>query len=367
MAKFEGPVHSVGMGIVSWGALAQRRAQRSRDTSVMANVILAIMCGLLALAWIFVPSAGGYGVYGPIYVELFVSVGLVAVVLAALLKTGWRWIPLASTIIILTFASTLTWIDLHFSNNYMAYIVAIFTLSIVYSTTPVGYAILLGASFTGLTALTWTTLPQRSDAADFLTNLIVVGVAYAACVVLERQRRQADEMAVRLEELNEQLKETSFRDELTGLYNRRFLVEFLATKRALAMRQSIPLSVVLIDVDHFKKINDTLGHAVGDMVLQRLSQALSDGVREADVAARYGGEEFILVLPHTPAATATQAAERILRVVSDLSFPGVPWKITFSAGVSELEAGEPMETLLERADRRLYVAKRTRNRVVSSG
>jgi diguanylate cyclase (GGDEF)-like protein len=356
------------MGIVSWGALAERRAVRSRQTSLMVTVVMAVVCALLAVKREFLPTPAAFGPLDWLYPVLFVGMGSLCLLFAALLRwTRWRWVPLVATLCLMAFAVLLTWVDLHFGNDYMAYTIAIFSLGVVFSTTPVGYALILGGSAVVLTALTRMTLPDKAGDSGFLTNLIVLGLAYAGCVLLERQRRQADEMSVRLEDLNEQLKETSFRDELTGLYNRRFLVEFLTAKRALAVRQSIPLSVVLIDVDHFKKINDTLGHAVGDMVLQRLAQALGDGVREADLAARYGGEEFILVLPHTPVTTAVQACERILQTVRTLSFPGVPWKITFSAGVAALEGEEPMETLLERADRRLYEAKRTRNRVVSVG
>jgi diguanylate cyclase (GGDEF)-like protein len=183
--------------------------------------------------------------------------------------------------------------------------------------------------------------------------------------MLEIQRRQSDEMAVRLEDLNEQLRETAFRDALTGLYNRRFLVEFLAGKRALSIRMAIPLAVVLIDLDHFKRINDSLGHAVGDVVLREFARALAEGIRESDLAARYGGEEFVLILPQATARDAARVTVKILDRVRRTSFAGVPWSVTFSAGVAVLEEGEPLETLLERADKRLYEAKKKRNMVVS--
>ncbi len=354
------------MGILSWGALAERRRERNRSTSLTVNLVVALVCVLLLVKRQVLPSSDA-GDLNYLYTVVLSATAILCLVFAGMLRaTKWGWIPLAATLMFMAAAVLLTWLDLRSGNDYMAYTIAVFSLGVVFSTNSFGYAFILLGSAAALTSLLATSMPHKISESAFLTDLIALGLAYTGCVLLERQRRQADEMSVRLEDVNEQLKETSFRDELTGLYNRRFLVEFLTAKRALAVRQSIPLSVVLIDVDHFKKINDTLGHAVGDMVLQRLAQALSDGVREADLAARYGGEEFILVLPHTPVTTAAQASERILQTVSVMSFPGVPWKITFSAGVAGLEGEEPMETLLERADRRLYDAKRTRNRVVSS-
>ena len=355
------------MGILSWGALSERRIERNHSTSLVVNLVVALVCALLLVKRQFLPSSDA-GDLNYLYDVVLCATTLLCLVFAGLLRaTSWRWIPLAATLMFLGSAVLLTWLDLRSGNDYMAFTIAIFSLGVVFSTNAFSYAVILLGCTAALSTLIWCSMPYKMTESAFLTDLIALGLAYTGCILLERQRRRADEMSVRLEELNAQLKETSFRDDLTGLYNRRFLVEFLTAKRALAVRQAVPLSVALIDVDHFKKINDTLGHAVGDMVLQSLSQALGDGVREADLAARYGGEEFILVLPHTPEATALQAAERILHTVRATSFAGVPWKITFSAGIAQLEGDEPMETLLERADRRLYEAKRTRNRIVGSG
>jgi diguanylate cyclase (GGDEF)-like protein len=353
------------MGILSWGALAERRRERNRSTSLTVNLVVALVCVLLLVKRQVLPSSDA-GDLNYLYNVVLASTGFLCLVFAGLLRaTKWQWMPFASTLMCMAAAVLLTWLDLRSGNDYMAYTIAVFSLGVIFSTNPFGYALILLGSAAALTGLLALSMPYKISESAFLTDLIALGLAYTGCVLLERQRRQSDDMSVRLEELNAQLKETSFRDELTGLYNRRFLVEFLTAKRAVAVRQNVPLAVALIDVDHFKKINDTLGHAVGDMVLQRLAQALGDGVREADLAARYGGEEFILVLPHTEVDAAVQACERILHTVRDMAFPGVPWKITFSGGVAALEGEEPMETLLERADRRLYEAKRTRNRVVA--
>jgi diguanylate cyclase (GGDEF)-like protein len=330
------------------------------------SVVMTAVCLVLAAKWYFDSSLGPQGPTDWHYPELYLSMALLGVVCAIVIRTAARdWMPLVFCIAILAFATLLTWFDLHYGNEYTAFTVAVFATGVIFSTGPVVYALLLGGSFFLLTLLTGFTVPERVHSPDFVTVGIVVGIAFIGCLLLEKQRREADDMAVRLESLNEQLRETSFRDPLTGLYNRRFLVEFLAGKRALAVRMAIPLSVVLIDLDHFKRVNDSLGHAIGDLVLQKFSHSLLEGIRESDLAARYGGEEFVLILPQATSKDAARVTVRILERMRKDPFPAVPWPVTFSAGVATLEEGEPIETLLERADHRLYEAKKRRNLVVS--
>lgn len=160
-------------------------------------------------------------------------------------------------------------------------------------------------------------------------------------------------------------------DTLTGLPNRRALDEFLRASQAAAMETGEPLSVLLIDIDRFKKFNDNFGHGVGDQVLRLMAKALRDGVREKDLPARYGGEELIAVLPGTDLAACSAVAERIRRSVAECQItrrstgdilPG----ITVSVGVAQFRPGESMTQFLERCDGALYLAKRTgRNRVVT--
>lgn len=160
-------------------------------------------------------------------------------------------------------------------------------------------------------------------------------------------------------------------DTLTGLPNRRALEEFFRKAQAESMERGQPLSVLLIDIDHFKKFNDDFGHGVGDQVLRLVAKALRDRVRDIDLPARYGGEELVAVLPGADLATCTAAAERIRRSISECritrrstgqELPG----ITVSIGVAQFQYGESMEALIDRCDRALYQAKNGgRNRVVS--
>ena len=154
-------------------------------------------------------------------------------------------------------------------------------------------------------------------------------------------------------------------DPLTGITNRRGAEAALRLEDARRKRTGLPLSVVLFDVDFFKRVNDEHGHAAGDDVLVRVARALAKSVRLTDVVARWGGEEFIAILSCAEAGAAT-FAERARKSVEALDFAPIP-RVTLSAGVAEIAAGEAPEAAIARADERLYEAKRTgRNRVVGS-
>jgi diguanylate cyclase len=160
-------------------------------------------------------------------------------------------------------------------------------------------------------------------------------------------------------------------DTLTGLPNRRALDEFFRVAQIAAMEKDDPLSVLLIDIDHFKRFNDDFGHGVGDQVLRLMAKVLRERVRDIDLPARYGGEELIAVLPGADLTTCAAVAERIRRSISECGITGrttgdaLPG-ITVSIGVGQFQLGESMADLIDRCDRALYVAKRTgRNRVVT--
>ena len=168
--------------------------------------------------------------------------------------------------------------------------------------------------------------------------------------------------------LLEQLERQSREDALTGLYNRRCLDETLAQAFAHAQRYERPLSVVVCDIDHFKRVNDIFSHQMGDAVLKEVAQLLQKGVRQGDTVARYGGEEFVIILPETATNDSANIAERIRQTVQNH-----PWytfhpdlAIIISAGIASDLSVESHEKLVGSADKKLYEAKRGgRNRLVS--
>ncbi|HEY0846741.1 MAG TPA: GGDEF domain-containing protein [Noviherbaspirillum sp.] len=160
------------------------------------------------------------------------------------------------------------------------------------------------------------------------------------------------------------------RDELTGLYNRRHTLETLDSEKARADRGANGVfCVCLIDLDHFKNVNDTFGHAYGDIVLRTFARVAGATIRAADRLGRWGGEEFLLILPQTSTDYAQACLHRIQAELARTVYDGLPadWRITFSAGIAEYHAGMPVKELIELADRALYRAKEGgRNRVVTA-
>jgi diguanylate cyclase (GGDEF)-like protein len=171
--------------------------------------------------------------------------------------------------------------------------------------------------------------------------------------------------------LQQKLTEQSTRDELTGLLNRRFMEESLVASVARAKRSGDPLSVVMLDIDHFKRLNDTFGHQAGDEALRIVSRLIQKSIRTEDVACRYGGEEFALIMPGATIGIATARAESLRRAISqiDLNHIALGIKgITISAGVALYSAPMTEATLVAAADESLYFAKTNgRNRVVQHG
>ncbi len=187
--------------------------------------------------------------------------------------------------------------------------------------------------------------------------------------VTELKRTEANlrEQLAANEELRKALKEESIRDPLTGLFNRRWLDEVLDREIARALREQQELSLCVIDVDHFKRVNDTWGHEVGDRVLVALASLLQQESRKHDVVARFGGEEFVLVLPGLGAEKAKEVLERMNANFQTMDFglDGLAG-LTFSAGVASVAGNaRDRQTLLKQADQALYQAKEAgRDRVV---
>jgi len=171
-------------------------------------------------------------------------------------------------------------------------------------------------------------------------------------------------------EYHEEIYRLAIIDALTETYNQRYLMEALGRELGRSERYGRPLALVLFDVDHFKGINDELGHLAGDFILRELAACVKGVVRKEGLVARYGGEEFAVLLPETPPEGAARAAERIRERVAEhrFTYEGKECSVTVSLGVAAVPGGQPLtaEEFIRRADARLYQAKREgRNRVAA--
>jgi len=187
---------------------------------------------------------------------------------------------------------------------------------------------------------------------------------------LERINTELQQRLEEIHRLQDSLREEAIRDPLTGLYNRRFLNEVLPRELVRAEREQRPVGVLMADIDHFKKINDTYGHPAGDRVLRELSSLLRSRTRAGDFSCRFGGEEFIVVMPAATLAQVRERAELIREEFSSIGIDFEAWTIraTVSIGVADSSLhGRTQEELVRRVDAALYAAKsQGRNRVVSA-
>ena len=259
---------------------------------------------------------------------------------------------------------------------YLANLLTVFAFSMIWL--PVRTSILLWAAASVLCGMLLFHLAGRvavptgtrfEQALVWLFFCAVLGRCVFLSTYAAGMRTRVAESRARLAETTEKLRELATRDELTAALNRRSLIARLGEEKARASRAGGAFSVALLDIDHFKRVNDTYGHLAGDEVLRRVTRLAHDTMRGTDVFGRYGGEEFMMIFMGGGQDAAFGALERVRRAVEKALWidvvPAHP--VTFSCGVSQYRAGETIEQLLNRADAALYEAKRTgRNRTCAA-
>jgi diguanylate cyclase (GGDEF)-like protein len=197
---------------------------------------------------------------------------------------------------------------------------------------------------------------EEEDFVNFAINRgVVTVVLYSTCLLIYRINRSS-----------QVLRRLATTDPLTGAFNRRHFMELMAREQRRADRYSTIYSILMIDIDHFKRVNDTYGHQVGDLAIQAMADACKRITRPTDIVARYGGEEFIVTLTHTEQAGALKVAERLREAVAEIAVPTEKGALSFtiSVGVSTYEKKSTVDKIIGRADQALYKAKQGgRNRV----
>jgi diguanylate cyclase (GGDEF)-like protein len=208
--------------------------------------------------------------------------------------------------------------------------------------------------------------PVAGEIVYFMMLCIMVAGVGLLTVRLHRMRDRLRRQKVELEAALAHIHRLATHDDLTGLVNRRHMQELLENERMRLERSEQDWCVALIDLDHFKAVNDAHGHAIGDEVLRALSRHAHTLIRRTDVLARWGGEEFVLLLPNTPLGMAVTSLERLREHfhANPLVVHGIELPVSFSAGLTEHLRGETIAQTLERADKLCYRAKPLgRNRV----
>jgi diguanylate cyclase len=199
--------------------------------------------------------------------------------------------------------------------------------------------------------------------------ILTIGRCMFLGIFSSTMRQTLYKNGLELKEAYKRIEELAALDELTGSFNRRCIMRMLDDEITRSRRTKAPCSIALIDLDWFKRVNDTYGHPTGDEVLRTFAITVFANIRAIDRFGRYGGEEFLLVLPDTPGDTARRLLDRLRTIIADLDWsafsPGM--QVTVSAGVATLRADETADTFLARADGALYTAKaRGRNRIASA-
>jgi diguanylate cyclase (GGDEF)-like protein len=213
-------------------------------------------------------------------------------------------------------------------------------------------------------------VPAGSGVEVFLAWLyfsLILGRCLLVSVAASETRERLAESRRKLSETLDQVQRLASRDELTRALNRRSLIAALERERNRAERSSAPFCIAMIDLDHFKQVNDTFGHAAGDAVLRTFASTVHDTMRATDVFGRYGGEEFLLILVGTSTGPALEAVERVRLAVAARDWRSIvpDARVTMSAGIAGFRKGESVEQLLYRADQALYQAKKAgRNRTI---
>jgi diguanylate cyclase (GGDEF)-like protein len=197
------------------------------------------------------------------------------------------------------------------------------------------------------------------------TELGRMNLSYEQLVMeLKQEKSNVEILARDLKEANDKLRGLAFEDGLTMLFNHRYFQDHLEREISRVNRYSHLLSLIMIDIDHFKKFNDTYGHQQGDTVLRSVAEVLNDSIRKPDIAARYGGEEFAIILPETDLKGALVLAERIRQFIEELEvkIDNQVLKVTISLGITSYDPAKGMkkkEEIIESADKALYNSKNT--------
>jgi diguanylate cyclase (GGDEF)-like protein len=351
----------------------ERRAKQRRQIQGMIGVSYVIDAGIL-LTYAY---AGTIPVWvGPAYALCGLALMAVTILLSEIgfnerFKDHYLVAPgsSANMVILLTFA----YITPEVGVMFLCSLFTVFSFASLRST-PIQTGILWTAMALGLAGLFLLTdkplaMPHGGHLERFATMttfIVTIGRCMFLGIFSSSLKASLYQSGLKLKEAYKRIEELAELDELTGSFNRRCIMRMLDEEIARSARSGSSCSIALIDLDHFKRVNDSYGHPTGDEVLRTFAITMFANIRSVDRFGRYGGEEFLLLLPDMPNEGAVPAMDRLRAIVADLDWsafsPGM--KVTLSAGVATLKPDETTDSFLARADSALYTAKaQGRNRI----
>ncbi|MFO7731780.1 MAG: GGDEF domain-containing protein [Spirochaetia bacterium] len=356
-------------------SLIEERARHNSRALLWLSVLALLASILLLLQHLFMPletfkaQPQMCNAYTAVYIAglaaAFMALGL-SVYLLSRPAVGWyNYLILGFAVFFMIELAALAVFDSGNHTDVSAYIIGIMMFAGFFRVRPrAALVIIIGISLSLYLAhwFMWGLLNLVYTLTVFFVTVLGGGISLS----LETQRTDYFWVHRELDLQNKKLVELNSTDPLTGVMNRRSLLQVLYVYLEEFRRYNTPVSLVMVDIDYFKPVNDTHGHQVGDQVLIEFARLLDDSLRATDRLARYGGEEFIVILPHLHGKEACDAAERLRRNVMTTHFSDQKLQITASFGVAELTPEIPgINSLIKRADDALYSAKHQgRNRVV---
>jgi len=352
----------------------------------LALIVIPAHIAHVIMFWFTDPSSSEEAVWrtGIIVVHsihLLVSIALAIIISITKkqkhLSTKAVFIQYAFIVSLSAMAISLVTIDQYVTTNITPFLVLCLGLAVIFLLRPLSTLIVFGFVLAAYLLLIGTV---QKESAILLTNRVngitfVVFGMYLSLILWNSTRKnlfQEEEIKRQqkeLEEKNAELQRLAFLDTLTGLYNRRKWFEFAGEESRSICRYNTSSSVVLMDIDHFKKINDDYGHPIGDRLLKEIAVLLRENLRAVDKPCRWGGEEFIVLLPNTSVEEAKKVAEKLRTLIerTEFSIDGESIRVKASFGIASIRCEEnPIDRAYERVDRALYMAKQGgRNIVVS--
>lgn len=352
----------------------------SADPTLRVRSSMAMLAVLLMLGSAGVMLWLGYTGLAPLQAMAWWSVVAVGglTVMAALVRCGWsaRWRDPSMTFQQILWAITCSAVAYVLAAEARGIVPGLLAVTMLFAALNLRAKQIVAVSLYALGAFSLAVLfiiqlDNSTEPALEIAYALVLVLMLTGCMLLSlrlyqlrgRLRKQRQELAVALKEN----RELASRDALTGLINRRHMRELLELEQRRCVRGVRTMLLAQMDIDHFKSINDTYGHGVGDMALKAFAQTVRDNIRNSDVLARWGGEEFVLLLSDTDVAGAMLTLQRVRAAVEGTIMADAPpgLQMTVSIGLAEHIAGEMLEVTLDRADKALYSAKRAgRNQVM---